>query len=94
MSQPSRNADGADSEKGCLSIPPAPTKPAARDQREVSGIPIGSLDSDVLEPGAPGLHSAGQRPTSLVLALAIAALALALALGGAALERSRLQVTP
>jgi Squalene-hopene cyclase C-terminal domain len=76
--------------KGRLSVPPAPANTDARLQ-EVKGIPIGSPHSGVLEPGAPGLHGAGQKPAPATLAIAIAAVALMLAFGGAALEYTRPQ---
>jgi hypothetical protein len=78
-----------------LSLAPATTGAAANGQ-QVTGLPIGSLAAykTALEPGAPGLHGAGQEPGSPVLAIAIAALVLILALAGSAVERSRPQVTP
>lgn len=85
---------GGAAKQGHLSTPPAPARLEARGQHEVRGIPIASSASDALEPGAPGLHGAGQRTASSVLAIAIAGFALMLVLGGATVERSRPQVVP
>jgi hypothetical protein len=93
--KPTPSIDAASFTKGRLSLPP-PGGAAARGGHEVTGVPIGSLAAykTALEPGAPGLHSGGQRPSSPVLAIAIATVALLLALGGSAVERSRPRVAP
>ncbi|HEY2719802.1 MAG TPA: prenyltransferase/squalene oxidase repeat-containing protein [Solirubrobacteraceae bacterium] len=93
-SSPSTRTAG--STTGRLSLPPPSGSAAARGGHEVTGVPIGSFAAyrTALEPGAPGLRGAGQKPNSSVLAIAIAAIALLLALGGSAVERSRPQVIP
>ncbi|HTA05396.1 MAG TPA: prenyltransferase/squalene oxidase repeat-containing protein, partial [Solirubrobacteraceae bacterium] len=93
-SMPSTSAAG--STKDRLSLPPPSGSAAARGGHEVTGVPIGSLAAyrTALEPGAPGLHGAGQKPSSSTLAIAIAAIALLLAFGGSAVELSRPQVAP
>lgn len=78
--------------KARLAVPAATG--TSRNRQEVEGIPIGSTGRGDLEPGAPGLHAAGQRPDSPTLAIAVAAAAVLLALAGAALEQGRLWVTP
>ncbi len=91
---PSPSAAG--STKDRLSLSPPSAGGAARSGHEVTGVPIGSLAAyeTALEPGAPGLHGGGQKPSSSTLALAIAAIALLLALGGSAVELTRPQVAP
>jgi hypothetical protein len=93
-STPSTSAAG--STKGRLSLPPPGGSATAHSVHEVTGVAIGSLAAykAALEPGAPGLRSAGRKPSSSALAIAIAAVALLLALGGSAVERSRPQVIP
>jgi hypothetical protein len=87
---------GSSTTKGHISLPSSTGSAAARGGRKVTGIPIGSLAAykTALEPGAPGLRSGGQKPSSPVLAIAIAAVALLLALGGSAVERSHAEAAP
>lgn len=77
---------------GAGTVPADTPRPGARGGARVTGIPISAsqLDAHVTRaPAAPGLHGAGEKPSSPLPAIAVALAMLLLALYGAAIERRR-----